>query len=33
MKHHPWVNDVEEEIKQRNQEMKEESDYDGLLEE
>lgn len=33
MKHHPWVNDVEEEIKQKNLEMKEESDYDGLLEE
>lgn len=33
MKHHPWVNDVEEEMRQRSLEMKEESDYDGLLEE
>ena len=33
MKRHPWVNDVEEEIKQKSFEMKEESDYDGLLEE
>ena len=33
MKQHPWVNDVEEEIKQKSLEMKEESEYDGLLEE
>lgn len=33
MKHHPWVIDVEDEIRQKSLEMKEESDYDGLLEE
>lgn len=33
MRHHPWVEDIAEEEKQVAKEMKEESDYDGVLEE
>ena len=33
MRHHPWVEDIAEEEKQIAKEMKEESDYDGVLEE
>ena len=33
MRNHPWVEDIAEEEKQVTKEMKEESDYDGVLEE
>lgn len=33
MRNHPWVEDIAEEEKQVAKEMKEESDYDGVLEE
>lgn len=33
MRHHPWVEDIAKEEKQVAREMKEESDYDGVLEE
>lgn len=33
MRHHPWVEDIAEEEKQVAKEIKEESDYDGVLEE